>query len=70
MSLAAVAVGHFDERRRTFQVFLCKQTRDTKRRLVSAGLRMDPYVIQDWNEVPEEVASDTMLVVRYSVDKI
>ena len=37
---------------------------------VSAGLRMDPFVIQDWNEVPEEVASDTMLVVRYSVDKI
>ena len=29
-------------------------------KIVSAGFRMDPYIIEDWNEVPEEVASDTM----------
>ena len=74
MSLATVAVGHSrchlhdkyvqDEYNKTYVGEHLKSFFASKRKIRSegcfAGLRMDPCIIENWNKVPEEVASDTL----------
>ena len=54
------------ERKSDYFCDLSSQANETyEAKVVSVGLRIDPYAIEDWNEVPEEVPevcwSDMML---------